>query len=68
MGGRPMRVTTEAYYKGMHDVDPYDIDNVKIQYFGENSAKAYAMGLEMRLFGELVKDAESWSKFWHHEH
>ncbi len=63
MGGRPMRLTTEAYYKGMHDVDPYDINNVKIQYFGENSAKAYAMGLEMRLFGELVKDAESWISF-----
>ncbi len=58
--GRPMRLTTEAYYKGMHDVVPYDIDNVRIRYFGENSAKAYATGIEMRLFGELVKDAESW--------
>jgi hypothetical protein len=57
---RPMRFTTEAYYKSMSDVVPYDIDNVRIRYFGENSAKAYAAGLEMRLFGELVKDAESW--------
>ena len=39
---------------------PYDIDNVRIRYFGENNAKAYAAGIEMRLFGELVKDAESW--------
>jgi len=58
--GRPMRLTTEAYYKNMHDVVPYDIDNVRIRYFGENSAKAYATGIELRLFGELVKDAESW--------
>jgi hypothetical protein len=58
--GRPMRFTTEAYYKNMWDVVPYDIDNVRIRYFGENSAKAYAAGVEMRLFGELVKDAESW--------
>ena len=58
--GRPMRLTTEAYYKRMTDVVPYDIDNVRIRYFGENSAKAYAAGLEMRLFGEIVKDAESW--------
>jgi hypothetical protein len=58
--GRPLRLTTEAYYKYMTDVDPYDIDNVRIRYFGTNSAKAYAGGLEMRLFGELVKDAESW--------
>lgn len=57
---RPMRFTTEAYYKRMTDVVPYDIDNVRIRYFGENNAKAYATGIEMRLFGELVKDAESW--------
>ncbi len=59
-GGRPFRLTTEAYYKEMRDVVPYDIDNVKIKYLGENNAKAYATGLELRLFGELVKDAESW--------
>jgi len=57
---RPLRFTTEAYYKSMRKVVPYDIDNVRIRYFGENSARAYAAGVEMRLFGELVKDAESW--------
>ncbi len=60
IAGRPMRWTTEAYYKHMTNVVPYDIDNVRIRYFGENVAKAYAAGIEMRLFGELVKDAESW--------
>ena len=55
-----MRMTVEAYYKNMWDVVPYDIDNVRIRYYGENSAKAYAYGIEGRLFGELVKDAESW--------
>jgi len=60
MGSRPFRWTTEGYYKQMSRVDPYDINNVHIQYFGENKAKAYAAGLEFRLFGELVKDAESW--------
>jgi hypothetical protein len=44
----------------MTDVVPYDIDNVKIRYLGSNNAKAYATGVEFRLFGELVKDAESW--------
>lgn len=57
---RPGKITTELYYKGMTDVIPYDIDNVRLRYFGENMAKAYAMGAEIRLFGELVKDAESW--------
>ncbi len=59
-GKRPFRLTTEAYYKVMTDVVPYDIDNVKIRYLGDNNAKAYATGLELRLFGELVKEAESW--------
>jgi CarboxypepD_reg-like domain/TonB-dependent Receptor Plug Domain len=60
MDDRPFRFTTEAYYKGMTRVDPYDIDNVKIQYFALNDAKAYATGIEFRLTGELVKDAESY--------
>jgi hypothetical protein len=59
-GDRPMRITTEAYYKSLTDVDPYDIDNVRIRYFGENNAKAYATGIETRIFTQLVKDAESW--------
>ena len=58
--GRPLRLTAEAYYKYMTDVDPYDIDNVRIRYYGENNARAYAEGIDLRLFGELVKDAESW--------
>jgi hypothetical protein len=60
MGDRPFKLTSEAYLKYMTDVDPYDIDNVHIQYFGLNDAKAYAAGIETRLFGELTKDAESW--------
>lgn len=58
--GRPFRISTEAYYKSMRSIDVYDIDNVKIRYAGNNNAKAYATGFEARLFGELVKDAESW--------
>ncbi|MFY7898641.1 MAG: TonB-dependent receptor [Chitinophagaceae bacterium] len=60
---RPARITTEAYYKNMWDVVPYDVDNVRIRYFGENRAKAFAAGIETRLYGELVKDAESWISF-----
>jgi hypothetical protein len=59
-GSRPYRLTTEAYYKRMSRVVPYDLDNVRLRYTGNNEAKAYAAGLEVRLFSELVKDAESW--------
>jgi hypothetical protein len=57
---KPVRFSAEAYYKSMTDVIPYDIDNVKIRYLGSNNAKAYATGLELRIFSELLKDAESW--------
>jgi len=57
---RPMRFTAEAYYKSLTDVDPYDINNLQITYFGENDARAYAAGIETRLFTEMVKGAESW--------
>lgn len=57
---RPARITGEAYYKTLSQVVPYDIDNVRVRYFGENQAKAYAYGLETRLYADVVKDAESW--------
>ncbi len=60
LDARPFRLTTEAYYKSISDADVYDADNVKIRYAGNNNARAYAAGIEARLFGELVKDAESW--------
>lgn len=60
IGQRPAKLTGEAYYKNMKDVDPYDIDNVRIRYYGNNNAKAYTYGAEVRLFADLVKDAESW--------
>ena len=57
---RPFRLTSEIYYKSMSNVIPYDIDNVKLTYLTDKTAKAYATGIELRLFSELVKDAESW--------
>lgn len=57
---RPYRLTAETYYKSMTQVVPYDIDNLRIRYSAKNEARAYATGIELRLFGELVKDAESW--------
>ena len=60
---RPARFTSEAYFKWMWDVVPYDINNVRLQYFGTNNAKAYAVGIDNRLYTELVEGAESWISF-----
>src|SRR5699024_9089845 len=54
MGGRPFKLTSEAYYKHMTDVNPYTIENVRIRYQAQNNATAYAYGLDLRLSGELV--------------
>lgn len=60
LSDRPLRITTEAYYKKLSDVVSYDLENVRIRYSGENDARAYAMGIETRIYTELVKDAQSW--------
>jgi hypothetical protein len=57
---RPFRFTVESYYKYLWDLVPYEYDNIRIRYFGKNASKGYARGIEGRLYGDLVKDAESW--------
>ncbi|WP_161887808.1 TonB-dependent receptor [Pontibacter russatus] len=58
--GRDFKLTTEAYYKSMTNVIPYDIDNVRLRYYARNNAKAYAAGLDVRVNGEFIPGAESW--------
>ena len=60
---RPFKLVTEAYYKGLSDVNPYTLENVRIRYAADNNAKAYAYGLDMRLNGEFVPGTESWFSF-----
>ena len=57
---RPFKFTSELYYKYLWDLVPYEYDNVRIRYFGKNDAIGYAYGAEFRLYGDIVKDAESW--------
>lgn len=57
---RPFKFVSEAYYKQLENLIPYEIDNVRIRYFAENSSKGYATGIDFRINGEFVKGAESW--------
>jgi len=57
---KKFRFIAEAYYKSLWDLVSYDIENVRIRYSGENDARGYAMGLDFRLNGEFLPDAESW--------
>lgn len=63
MWNRPFKLTSEVYYKNLSDVNPYTLENVRIRYRANNSAKAYAYGLDMRLNGEFVPGTESWFSF-----
>ena len=58
--GRNFKWVTEAYYKHLENVVPYEIDNVRLRYTGKNEAVAYAAGFDTRISGEFIKGAESW--------
>ncbi|MFN4083895.1 MAG: carboxypeptidase regulatory-like domain-containing protein [Bacteroidia bacterium] len=58
---RPFKFITEAYYKQLNNLIPYEIDNVRLRYFANNSANGYAAGMDFRVNGEFVNGAESWA-------
>lgn len=61
--GRPFKFTTELYYKKLDRLIPYNLDNVRIVYYGENCAHGYAAGIDMKLYGEFVPGTPSWITF-----
>lgn len=61
--GRPFKLMVEGYYKYLDDIIPYDINNVRIRYYGDNQATGYAAGADLRLSGEFVPGDESWFSF-----
>ena len=60
---RPFKLVSEVFYKGMTDVNPYTLENVRIRYRARNNATAYAYGFSARLNGEFVPGTESWFSF-----
>jgi hypothetical protein len=63
MLNRPIRFSAEAYYKLMGNVIPYNVQNMKVVYYGENCAKGHALGLDLKLYGEFVPGTDSWLSF-----
>ena len=60
---RPFKFTTELYYRKLDRLIPYNIENVRIIYYGENCAHGYAAGIDMKLYGEFVPGTASWITF-----
>ncbi|MBO4825882.1 MAG: carboxypeptidase-like regulatory domain-containing protein [Prevotella sp.] len=57
---RPYRFSAEAYFKALGNLIPYSVNNVKIVYYGENSASGHAAGIDLKLYGEFVPGTDSW--------
>ena len=63
MAERPFRFTAEAYYKALSNIIPYNVQNVKVTYYGENLCSGYIAGLDLKMFGEFVPGTDSWITF-----
>lgn len=60
VGGRPFKATAEVYYKALSNLIPYNVDNVRVVYYGRNMASGYAVGLDTKIYGEFVPGTDSW--------
>lgn len=58
---RPFKFSSELYYKDLKVITPYDVENVRIRYYGNQTAKGYATGLDLRINGEFIPGTESWA-------
>ena len=56
----PFKATAEIYYKALSNLNPYNVDNVRLSYYGENCASGYAAGLDLKIYGEFVPKTDSW--------
>lgn len=63
VNNRPFKATGELYYKALSNLIPYNVDNVRVVYYGKNMADGYAMGLDMKIYGEFVPGTDSWVSF-----
>ena len=60
MLNRPFKFSAEAYYKALSNLIPYNVQNLKITYYGENVSSGYATGIDLKLYGEFVPGTDSW--------
>lgn len=63
LGERPFKFSAEAYYKNQANLNPYNVDNLKIVYYGRNIADGYVVGADFKLYGEMVPGTDSWISF-----
>lgn len=57
--GTQLKFTTEAYFKYLYNLTPYNIENLRVRYYANQQSKGYATGIDFRINGEFIKDLES---------
>ena len=60
MRERLFKLTAEVYYKALSRINPYNVDNVRVVYYGQNIGKGYTAGVDLKLFGEFIEGTDSW--------
>ena len=60
---RPFKFSAETYFKAFSNLIPYNVQNMKVTYYGQNLCSGYAAGLDLKLYGEFVPGTDSWLTF-----
>jgi len=60
MFNRPFIFTSEIYYKKLDRLIPYEVQDIRIRYYANQTAKGYTAGADFKLYGEFVKGIDSW--------
>jgi hypothetical protein len=53
----------EAYYKDLDNIISYTIEDVRVNYSGENDTYGYTYGFDFQLRGEFVPGLDSWFNY-----
>ena len=57
--GTNLKFSSEVYFKVLNRITPYKIEDLKIRYLSDKTAKGYAAGADFSLSGNFAKDLES---------
>lgn len=63
MLNRSFKFSAEAYYKALSNLIPYNVQNMKVTYYGRNLCSGYTVGIDLKLYGEFVPGTDSWLTF-----
>lgn len=57
---RRFKFISEIYYKKQYNMIAYDVENVRVRYYGQNNVTGYVAGWDFRINGEFVRGLDSW--------